>query len=176
MQPPGTTIGMKEIKSRRLSLPLGSYPDLCVGSCVPFYFCPRSIMLYMIHIRGNGSDYQGGQGQIIHLVADLYETVNWANTNNRRWVFTDSNAGSRYFSDYKNLQNLNMINWTAVNAGIWKGCKEGKQAEFLLEQSFPWSLVKGIGVYSSKVEQQVAGALQKTNHKPIVKVLPEWYY
>ena len=42
----GTTIGMNSIKQRRLTeLTLSSYPDLYVGQCVPFYFCPRSIML-----------------------------------------------------------------------------------------------------------------------------------
>jgi hypothetical protein len=46
----GTTIGMSAIKQRRLSeLHLDKYPDLHVGECVPFYFCPRSIMLYLIH-------------------------------------------------------------------------------------------------------------------------------
>lgn len=48
--PPGTTIGMSSIKQRRLKENfLASYPTLRVGDCVPFYFCPRSIMLYLIH-------------------------------------------------------------------------------------------------------------------------------
>jgi len=73
---PGTTIGMTAIKTRRLSLPLESHPDLHVGDCVPFYFCPRSVMLYLIH-QANHPDlsYRGGQGSIIHLEADLHETV-----------------------------------------------------------------------------------------------------
>ena len=48
--PRGTTIGMTGIKQRRLyELTLNSHPDLYVGDCVPFYFCPRSIMLYLIN-------------------------------------------------------------------------------------------------------------------------------
>ena len=43
---PGTVIGMSGIKQRRLRLPLDSYLDLKVGECVPFYFCPRSVMFY----------------------------------------------------------------------------------------------------------------------------------
>lgn len=39
--PPGTTIGMNKIKERWLrELTLTSHPDLHVGDCVPFYFCP----------------------------------------------------------------------------------------------------------------------------------------
>ena len=48
----GTTIGMNSIKERRLTeLNLGRHPDLHVGQCVPFYFCPRSVMLYLIHAQ-----------------------------------------------------------------------------------------------------------------------------
>ena len=46
---PGTTIGMSTIKQRRLMYQLNSHPGLRVGECVPFYFCPRSVMLYLIH-------------------------------------------------------------------------------------------------------------------------------
>jgi hypothetical protein len=177
IQPPGTTIGLNNIKQRRLTeLTLSSYPDLFIGSCVPFYFCPRSIMLYLIHKQNKELAYQGGQEPIIHLATDLYETVNWANTNNLRWAFTNFNAGGRYFSDYNDLQKLNLLNWNAINATSWSACKDEKQAEFLLENYFPWSLVREIGVISSRMENQVKSVLKNANHKPIVNIVPQWYY
>lgn len=48
---PGTVIGMNHIKERRKAKALPSYADLRVGECVPFYFCPRSVMLYMMSVR-----------------------------------------------------------------------------------------------------------------------------
>ena len=71
--PVGETIGMKEIKRRRMEeLRLISHPDLHVGECVPFYFCPRSVMLYMFHMQNHPEiEYRGGQEPILHLVADL---------------------------------------------------------------------------------------------------------
>ena len=45
----GTTIGMGSIKPGRLGLPVPCHPGTRVGEYVPFYFCPRSIMLYVIH-------------------------------------------------------------------------------------------------------------------------------
>ena len=76
---PGTTIGMISIKWRRLANPMKCRPGLNVGDCVPFYFCPRSVMLYVIH-RANHPElaYRDGQGTIVHLAADLLETVGWA--------------------------------------------------------------------------------------------------
>lgn len=148
--PPGTTIGMNGIKQRRLTkLSLSSHPELHVGDCVPFYFCPRSVMLYLI-AQANHPElgYTGGQAPIIHLEADLQATVAWAERKNRRWAFTLSNAGSYFFEDRCDLLHLEEIDWDAVHASDWRNCKEGKQAEFLVERSFPWDLIERIGVYS----------------------------
>ena len=62
----GTTIGIGNIKSRRLHSELSSHPGLMVGQCVPFYFCPRSVMLYLIY-QANHPDlaYKGGQVPIV---------------------------------------------------------------------------------------------------------------
>ena len=49
---PSATIGMSRIKQRRLSLPVACYRGDFVGDYVPFYFCPRSVMLYLLY-RGN---------------------------------------------------------------------------------------------------------------------------
>ena len=176
--PPGTTIGMNSIKQRRLNtLTLTSHPNLYVGHCVPFYFCPRSIMLYLIH-RANHSDlvYRGGQTPIIHLEADLQQTVAWAEGCGQRWAFTLSNAGAYYFEDRCNLAQLSEIDWAAVQARDWRRYKEGKQAEFLIERQFPWELVSRIGVLSQQVYHQASVSLQATVHKPRIEMKPDWYY
>lgn len=176
--PAGTTIGMTTIKQRRLNeLRLSSHPDLYVGSCVPFYFCPRSVMLYMIY-QGNHQElaYREGQTPILHFEADLRTVVAWANQHAARWAFTLSNAGSYYFEDRNDLARLNEINWTAVQARDWRAHKEGKQAEFLLEQRFPWHLIERIGVKSDDVYSQVINALPANGHRPTVEILPDWYY
>jgi hypothetical protein len=176
-QLPGTTIGMSKIKARRLVKTLNSYPNLHVGDCVPFYFCPRSVMLYMFHTNNHPEiTYRGGQAPIVHLQADLYQTVDWANQNSKKWVFTNSNAGSFYFDDFNNLSQLNQVNWHSVEATNWKDCREQKQAEFLLEEECPWLLVEAIGVYSQTQVQQVSAVLNATNHQPPLSIQRNWYY
>lgn len=176
--PSGPTIGMSAIKQRRLSeLTLSSHPDLHVGSCVPFYFCPRSVMLYLIYQANHKDlDYHGGQGPIVHLEADLHESVAWAAENERRWAFTLSNAGSYYFEDRADVAALDEIDWKAVRATDWRSHKDGKQAEFLMETSFPWVLIERIGVHSATVYRQAVNALAKGSHKPRVEVKSNWYY
>jgi hypothetical protein len=182
--PVGTTIGMNHIKQRRLNeLVLTNYPGLRVGDCVPFYFCPRSIMLYIIYCRNHPSlIYRGGQGPIVHLQADLHNCVAWAAQRDKRWAFTLSNAGASYFEDRCNLAQLSEINWQAVRTNRWSGSdisssiKEGKQAEFLLEHSFPWHLIERIGVHSGVIYQKVANVLPVGDHRPHVEIKTDWYY
>jgi hypothetical protein len=175
--PAGTVIGMSSIKQRRLGLQLSSRPGLAVGSCVPFYFCSRSVMLYIIS-RGDHPEvaYRGGQGPIIHLEADLREAVDWADRNSVRWAFTLSNAGSYYFEDRASLDNLHEIDWDAVQAHQWAGRREAKQAEFLMEYSFPWHLVRRVGVRSRDIAQRVADAGRGFCDMPPIQILPGWYY
>src|SRR5690606_6312740 len=131
------------IKDRRLSENRlhGSHPDLFVGDCVPFYWSPRSVMLYLLH-KGDRVEYKGGQEPLVHLVADMGEAIEWAKTATRRWAFTFSNAGSKYFEDTNDLTRLPEIDWAAVEATQWRECRERKQAEFLMEFCFPWPLVE----------------------------------
>ncbi len=71
-----------------------------VGACVPFYFCPRSVMLYVIWRRNHPQlTYLGGQEPIVHLEANLLEVVDWADRERHRWAFTLSNASSLYAED-----------------------------------------------------------------------------
>ena len=173
----GTTIGMDSIKERRLTNTLNSHTTLHVGDCVPFYFCPRSVMLYVIHQANHpGLRYRGGQAPIVHLEADLQRTVTWANREQRRWAFTTSNAGSYFFEDYSDLTRLDKVDWNAVRTDQWQNCKEWKQAEFLVERSFPWELVSRIGLCSRQVYQQAMAALGAADHKPCVEVRRGWYY
>ena len=176
---PGTTIGMSSIKEQRLSRTLTSHPDLRVGDCMPFYFCPRSVMLYVIHRANHPAlEYRGGQGPILHLEADLRQVVEWAEAMNLSWAFTTSNAASGYFDDYADLGCLERIDWTAVDARQWsdESVKEPKQAEFLLERSFPWTLVERIGVQSGDLRDQVLELTKPSTHHPAVAVMRDWYY
>jgi hypothetical protein len=175
----GTTIGMSSIKQRRLSLPVHCHAGDHVGDYVPFYFCPRSIMLYLLY-RGNHSEltYREGQDSIVHLEADLHQAVNWAEANGRRWAFSLSNAAAVYTEFRDDLDDLHEINWSAVQATDFRSAdvKEGKQAEFLMHLLFPWTLIQRVGVRSRAVLQMVLEAIAGATHQPRVEIITPWYY
>ncbi|MGI0080551.1 MAG: type II toxin-antitoxin system toxin DNA ADP-ribosyl transferase DarT [Nitrososphaerales archaeon] len=175
-----TVVGMSEIKRRRLEeIEVDCHPGTKVGQYVPFYFCHRSVMLYILH-KDNHPDlaYHGGQRPIVHLQADLRMVLKWAETEPRRWTFSKCNAGARYADFHNDPALLGGLDWGAIAQTDWRDpdVKEAKQAEFLVEKSFPWRLIELIGVINSEVERQVTNIISGARHQPSVAVKTAWYY
>jgi hypothetical protein len=172
------TIGMSAIKQRRLQIPVRCATGT-VGEYVPFYFCPRSVMLYVIHCANNPDlSYRGGQGPIVHLEADLHDAIAWAEANGRPWAFALSNAGAYYTEFRASIDAISELNWRAIVSTDFRSAevKEGKQAEFLMYETFPWDLVSRIGVRSIDVRARVEDALRDATHRPRLEITPSWYY
>jgi ssDNA thymidine ADP-ribosyltransferase, DarT len=173
-------VGMSTIKQRRLDeIEVSCHRGTKVGQYVPFYFCPRSIMLYILHM-GNHPDvtYRGGQQSIVHLQADFNKVINWANSNAVYWAFSNGNAGARLTTFYNHPSNLSEIDWAAVASTNFRDAKvkEGKQAEFLMFDVFPWILIEKIGTIDSTIATKVQTALASVGHQPVIAVEPSWYF
>lgn len=175
---PTTAIGMSTLKRRRLKLPVTCHAGLMVGDCVPFYFCPRSVMLYLLHKANHAElSYRGGQESIVHLELDMHAVIEWATMNGVRWAFTPRNAAARYNMEFfASTDHLDKIDWAAVAATDWAGVKEPKQAEFLVHGRLPWELVSAVGVCSQATLEQASRALASAAHKPPVTLRRDWYY
>jgi len=171
-------IGFDTIKRRRLEeLAVKCHPTTHVGQYVPFYFCPRPPMLYVIHKRNAELRYQGGQDRIIYLVSQVGIAIDAAG--NRPWAFSDGNAGARYAQFSSDLAQYDeFVDNHAIQATDWRdpAVKERKQAEFLVYQSFPWTGFISIGAISEKVADEVRQQLTTHEHCPRVLVKPDWYY
>ena len=134
-------------------------------------------MLYVIYQANHPElSYKGGQEPIIHLESDLNRVIDWAETNNKRWAFTLSNAGSSYFEDRCDLNQLDELDWNAINAVQWQHCREGKQAEFLLEYCFPFDLVDRIGTYNQAIATMVLNSIPANQYNPTIAIKNNWYY
>ena len=177
---PALAIGMSDIKRRRVErLEVHCHPGTKVGDYVPFYFCPRSIMLYVIH-RANHPrlTYRGGQEPIVHLEADLHNVIQWATGNGVRWAFSLSNAGASYAEYRSQTSELDQLDWGAIAARDFRPVevRGPKQAEFLLYERFPFDLVDRIGVKSVAVQAKASAAVAGAGHRPPVAVRPDWYF
>ena len=175
---PEVVIGFDHIKRRRLEeIEVTCHPGTKVGEYVPFYFCARSVMLYVISRRHQDLSYQGGQRQIVHLVTTVETAIDVATEG--RWAYSDANAGAYYTIFYDDLERIGeLIDWDAVNATNWSdpAVKEKKQAEFLVYDQFRWECIHQIGTQNNQVAEQVRAILRQSSHVPEVIVRPGWYY
>jgi hypothetical protein len=163
-------IGYSHIKQRRLIHPVSVSQRGAIGDYVPFNFCPRSVMLYVVY-RGH-NDYNGGQGEVVHLVADV-ERIRAVNPH---CFFTDIHADLGYAEQIVDFNRLNELNWNAIGARSWSGMKEAKQAEFLAFQTVPWNAIREISVINQQIADQVLAIISNVPHQPLVSVMPQWYY
>lgn len=145
---------------------------------VPFYFAPRSPMLFTIN-KGNVEGYKDGQSSILHLVVNLDKIAN----SNIAFTFTDGHAIMNYSDFYDDLNALEyVIDWELMESRYWFDTEEDsnrkcrRQAEFLIYQFCPWEIVREIGVINNSIAQQVKQVLQQYNDLTPVKVYPNWYY
>jgi hypothetical protein len=145
----------------------------------PVYFCPRSIMLYLLHM-GNHPEltYRGGQSPIVHLEAEIVPSCDWAEAEGLRWAFALSNAGAVYTEFRDDLADLADVDWRSIGATDFRSdsVKEGKQAEFLVEERYAWTLIQRIGVRNEAMRERVLEELGGAEHQPPVDVLPRWYF
>lgn len=173
-------IGMSEIKRRRIEeIEVSCHAGTRVGDYVPFYFCPRSVMLFVIHCANHPElTYRGGQDPVVHLEADLHATIAWAESAGVPWAFSLSNAGAYYVEFRSELAKLDALDWHAIAARDFRmpDVKERKQAEFLVHERFPLHLVERIGVRSAKVRDKVGEALAAGRFGPSVEIRLDWYF
>lgn len=156
------------------SVPVG--PQGVVHDYVPFYFNPRSPMLFALN-SGAVEGHTGGQQTIIVLVSSAQAVA----ADGLGYVFTDGHSIMALSSFYDDLADLCKIRWDVVNTQYWPNFEDGRrlrQAEFMVRDFFPWKLVEEIGVYDATVKAQVASDLSNHPqlHQPPVKVMKSFYF
>jgi hypothetical protein len=170
-------IAHDHIKLRRQRRRVTAGKQEFVADYVPFYFAERSPMLCAIH-NGRIENYKDEQVPVIHLFSSVEKVV----AANLPFVFTDGQAEmatSRFFDD---INQLDEIDWEIMRDKMWRDTAEDgdrkrrRQAEFLVYNNFPVSLIGGIGVISENIRKQVEEILNEMKVKMPVVVKRHWYY
>jgi len=169
-----THSGIQDRRSETL-VPCG--PGGNLHDYVPFYFAPRSPMLYAIKM-GRVTGCSATQADIIYLVSSA-QTIAAAKAG---FVFTDGHAIMQLSEFYDDLVYLPEIDWDIMQEKYWRDTiedpdrKRRRQAEFLVFNKFSWNLVEKIGVLNRKVEREIVDMISIASHKPNVSVEAGWYY
>lgn len=170
-------IAHNHIKERRARRRVPTCRGGTLADYVPFYFAPRSPMLYSIH-GGFVEQYRDGQRPVVHLVSSA-ESIAAAGL---AFTFTEGHAELAYSAFYEDLEDLNKVDWQIMGSRWWNDTEEDgdrkrrRQAEFLVHDFFPWELVAKIGVIDNALADQVREVLQRAEYRPVVVVKGSWYY
>jgi len=177
---PGTphhNIAHTDIKLIRATTMVPCTPGGTLDQYVPFYFAPRSPMLYTIN-QGNVPSVTDGQASIVHLVFEA-EVLAGAH----EIVFTNGHAIMGLSDFFNDLDDLDQLDWQAINSRRWgtpfdptDETKRKKQSEFLVHSVVAWESVQSIGVPSRACGHLVIAALEGQDHKPPIHVQADWYY
>lgn len=171
-------IAHTHIKERRAKRAVTKAIGGTLADYVPFYFAPRSPMLYSI---GGGfvEGYTDGEDPILHLVTTA-EAVAAAGL---PFTFTDGHAELAVSDFFENLAELaTKVDWPVMRLTYWNDTpeqpdrKRKRQAEFLVHHFAPWTLLQGIGVKTPAMKMHIEEMLGASTHRPTVSVKRNWYY
>lgn len=171
------SIANQNIQDRRSTFPVPIYPHGVVHDYVPFYFAPRSPMLYAIH-KGNVEGYEGGQSDVIYLVT----SVQRISQQGYSYVFTDGHAIMAFSEYYNELGDLDKIDWAVMRNRFWADTsddsdrKRRRQAEFLVYKSLNIIDIEIFITSNTQVQNNILSKLRSVGHNIPVDININWYY
>jgi hypothetical protein len=171
-------IGDRGIKAWRRTKPIKVGPGGVAADYVPFYFAPRSPMLYKIKHHGVEQYREGRQEPLIHLVTavDIIEELGLP------FVFSDGNCAKSITAIFDDLADLDEVDWPLMKQQMWNDtASDGdrmrrRMAEFLVYDRVPWSAFLGVGTMTEDVATQVRNILAGFRLSGDVIVKRDWYY
>jgi hypothetical protein len=131
-------IAHQHIKQRRAGREVPVAAGGTLADYVPFYFAPRSPMLYAIH-KHQVTGYNEGQHDILHLVVTIQRVAR----SGLSFAFTDGHADVKMSRFFDHLSNLDQIDWAIMPEKYWNDTqqdtdrKRRRQAEFLIYRNSP---------------------------------------
>lgn len=164
-------------------------PGGSVHDYVPFYFAPRSPMLFTIN-AGNVAECPWRQADIVHFET----TVERVLSAGQPFVFYDRNATLAFSEACTDLARLDdLVAWDLLTEApqldgfckFWNNRREParytdrmerRQAEFLVRDRVPLARLTRLGVIDAARQAQVRSILARAATPVKVDVMTEWYY
>lgn len=174
-------IADKELQLKRGDTHVSLPPYGTLHDYVPFYFCPRSPMMYRLYMSDED------QSDLIYLVTYVERVEAYKYD----FVFTNRHAISRGVEWYKSLRYLDTLDWACINDRSWGVDQPGyvgrpdvkersirKQAEFLVHRRAPLLLFRHIVTMDERARSIVEEEFEKKtlNFKIDIGVNPDWYF
>jgi ssDNA thymidine ADP-ribosyltransferase, DarT len=179
--------GEPEIKNRRRRHPVTCPPGGVVADYVPFYFAPRSPMMYVLW-KGRVPSFTGDHHDLVYFVSDVGRIV----AAEVPLAISDRNA-AKALADFTNdvgvlgdlgidVPRSDFVDWPLMKARMWNNTLEDgermerRMAEFLVHGLVPFDLVSGVAVQSDERRARVEHLFGHAGCDLKVVVRSDWYY
>lgn len=171
-------IGNVDLISKRAQRLVPIEPGGTLADYVPFYFTPRSPMLYNIK-TGYGGITKRNNDEIAILFSS-YKTIRGRGV---RMIFTDRHAYTSTATWSDRPEELsNLIDWDILQRSdfsrndSYPDKMERYQAEALAHQYVPANALLGIGCASQVVGSDIEASIKRLGSELPVFVRPGWYF
>lgn len=166
------------IKERRRSMRVMRPPGGTVADYVPFYYAPRSPMMYVIKC-GGVETYKEGCEPLVYLTTSVERLIELG----IRPIFTDRNATiayTRFTDDLTDLDDL--VDWPLMRERMWTDTaeypdrKERRMAECLVHHRVPWAAIDQVAAGNVPSARRATEILSTVGIATPVNVRPRWYF
>lgn len=171
-------VGNVEIKASRKNRRVDCGPGGMVGDYVPFYFAPRSPMMYVIS-KGRVDGVSTDLSRLIYLVSTT-DAVYEAGV---PCVYSDGNAAvliTKFCEDPAML--ATHVDLPLMKEMMWTSTPEDpdrmrrRMAEFLVYERLPLALMAGIAVRNRAMRDAVVSLTSHTGKEIKTVVRNDWYF
>jgi hypothetical protein len=179
-------IAYQSIQSRRSVKQVTAGPGGVIHDYTPFYFAPRSPMLFSIN-NGNVPDCNYKQDDIVHIRTTI------GRVKHRGFVFYNFNAATSFAKCFDDLEKLGEINWPLFfeppqldgYCRFWHNIHsneryvkrmETRQAEFLVHGHVPLDLIEEVVARTPAIASNVENILRSHGWNVPVRSQPLWYF
>jgi hypothetical protein len=169
-------IGNMELINKRNGREIPLPPGGTLSDYVPFYFTPRSPMLY--NIKTGYKVRQRPNEEIVILVSTLYKIREVGLS----FLFTDRHAYLQTAEFHNDLARLDVIDWDILQRSDFKrdnddlGKFERYQAEALVHAHVPIAALVGIACCNESVAVDLRAQIAAAGIDLKVAATPGWYF
>lgn len=153
-------IAYTDLKERRGATVVKVCKGGTLNDYVPFYFAPRSPMLFAIS-KGRVENYPEGQEPVVYLVSTVQTVANAK----LPFAFSDGHPVITFTKVFDDLTKLSCVDWNLMNEKYWNDTvsdgdrKRRRQAEFLVHDALPFPLVREVIAMTDATAKRARAAL-----------------
>jgi len=149
-----------------------------IGDYVPFYFTPKSIMLYNI-ITGywHPKVLKRNRSEIVVIRCFIEKLAQLP-----KWFFTNGQGNDMVSKHYNDLSKIDVVDWDIIhhsdfskNDGDYDRPRR-YQAEFLVYEKVPLDAIESLNVYNQQAADYVNNILSKTGVELAVNIVPQYFF